>query len=232
MTAKFTLCGTKACPWVQRTAIVLRTKQVPYDITYVDRQRPDWFRAISPHGKVPVLVIDGKQALFESCAIVEYLDETLPPRLHPEDPVQRARNRAWTDFLPGFASTATRPGYAKTEEEFAASVAKLAAPFAKLEAALAERGNAGPYFNGERFALVDAGYASILQRHTFIDRLHPIGEIAKFPRLAAWRDALLATPAVQASTVPEIETVWRQNLLRRQAWLARFVPPGEAAAAT
>jgi len=75
MAAKYMLCSFKTCPWVQRAAIVLRAKQVPYDITYIDRdRRPEWFLKISPHSKVPVVVIDGKEALFESNAIAEYLD--------------------------------------------------------------------------------------------------------------------------------------------------------------
>jgi Glutathione S-transferase, N-terminal domain len=44
--------------------------------------RPDWFLAISPHKKVPVLRVDDRVSLFESNAIAEYLDETVPPRLH------------------------------------------------------------------------------------------------------------------------------------------------------
>ena len=83
----------------------------PYDITYIDRDnRPDWFLAISPHSKVPVLQIDGKDALFESNAIAEYLEETAAPRLHPEDPIARARNRAWTDYVTTFASAVIEHG--------------------------------------------------------------------------------------------------------------------------
>src|SRR4029079_2828789 len=95
MASKFRLCSFKTCPWVQRAAIVLQAKQVAYDITYIDRDnRPAWFLAVSPHSKVPVLQIDEKEALFESNAIAEFLDETAQPRLHPEDALQRARNRA------------------------------------------------------------------------------------------------------------------------------------------
>ena len=64
MPAKPMLCSFKTCPWVQRAAIVLRAKNVPYEITYIDRvKRPDWFLAVSPHSKVPVLLIDDKHAL-------------------------------------------------------------------------------------------------------------------------------------------------------------------------
>jgi glutathione S-transferase len=224
MTSKYMLCSFKTCPWVQRAAIVLRAKQVPYDITYIDRDnRPDWFQKISPHSKVPVLQIDGNEALFESNAIAEYLDETAAPRLHPDDPLTRARNRAWTDFVPTFASAVSNTMYSDSEEEFGAKAAKLAGPFGKLEEALAKRGNAGPYFNGPKFSLVDAAYAPFLQRYTFMDRLKPLGVIEKFPHLAAWRDALLAHPAVKASTVPNIEAVWQENLILRSRWLGKFV---------
>ena len=175
-----------------------------------------------------MLLIEGRDALFESNAIVEYLDDVIPPMLHPQDPVARARNRAWTDFIATFARTVLGPASATTETEYLASVEKLAGGFGLLEDALSARAIDAPYFNGDRFSLVDAAYAPILQRHTYLDRLHPIGVIAKFARVAAWRDALLATPAVKASTVPEIELLWRQNLVRRKRWLARSVPPNEA----
>jgi len=225
MTAKFMLCSFKTCPWVQRAAIVLRAKQVAYDITYIDRDnRPAWFLAISPHSKVPVVQIDGKEALFESNAIAEFLEETASPRLHPEDPIARARNRAWTDFVTTFASAISQTAYANTEEEFVARAAKIAGPFGKLEDALAKRGNAGPYFNGPKLSLVDAAYAPFLQRYTFMDGLRRLGVIEQFPLLTAWRDALLADPAVKASTVPEIEEVWQQGMILNKRWLAKFVP--------
>jgi glutathione S-transferase len=234
MTTKFMLCSFKTCPWVQRAAIVLREKRVPYDITYIDRDnRPEWFLRVSPHSKVPVLVIDGKDALFESNAIAEYLDETVAPRLHPEDALARARNRAWTDYVPTFASAISDTAYSDSGEEFSAQAAKIAGPFGKLEEALARRGNDGPFFNGPKFSLVDAAYAPFLQRYTFMDRLKPLGVIEKFPLLSRWRDALLAHAAVKASTVPDIEAAWRENLILRRRWLAHLVSrsaPGAAAA--
>lgn len=224
MTSRYMLCSFKTCPWVQRAAIVLRAKQIAYDINYIDRDhRPEWFLRISPHSKVPVLVIDGKESLFESNAIAEYLDETAPPRLHPEDPMARARNRAWTDYVPDFAEAISSTAYSNSEEEFAREAAGIAKPFGKLEEALSRCGNDGPYFNGPKFSLVDAAYAPFLQRYTFVNRLKPVGAIEKFPRLAAWRDVLLAAPAVKASTVPNIEAVWQENLILRKRWLGKFV---------
>jgi len=224
MSSKIMLCSFKTCPWVQRAAIVLRAKNIDYDITYIDRNhRPDWFLKISPHSKVPVLRIGDNDALFESNAIAEYLDETAAPQLHPADPLTRARNRAWTDYVPTFASAISTTAYSDSEEEFTKKAAKIADVFGKLEEALIKRGNSGPYFNGPKLSLVDAAYAPFLQRYTFMDHLRPIGIIEKFPHLKAWRDALLAAPAVKASTVPNIEAVWQENMIINKRWLAKYV---------
>ncbi len=234
MAAKYMLCSFRTCPWVQRAAIVLRAKNIPYDLTYIEHdrdKRPDWFMAISPHGKVPVLMLDGKEALFESNAIAEYLDETVAPRLAPEDPIERARNRAWTDYLPTFAIAVSLTSYSNSQQEFETKIQKIPEPFAKLDAALAARGHNGPFFNGPNLSLVDAGYAPFLLRFTFTDRVRPMGIIERYPHLAAWRDALIAHPAVIASTVSNFEEVWQEQLIERGRWLGSFVSRGVIGAA-
>ena len=57
--AKYLLVSFKTCPWVQRAAIVLREKNVDFEFRHIEPDnRPDWFLAISPHKKVPVLRVD------------------------------------------------------------------------------------------------------------------------------------------------------------------------------
>ena len=81
----------------------MRAKDVDFEVTYINlAEKPDWFLKISPHGKVPVLMVD-EQPLYESNAIAEFLEETVTPALHPEDSVRRARNRAWTDYIDEFS---------------------------------------------------------------------------------------------------------------------------------
>lgn len=224
MSAKPMLCSFKTCPWVQRAAIVLRAKNIDYDITYIDRNnRPDWFLKISPHAKVPVLRIGENDALFESNAIAEYLDETAAPQLHPADALTRARNRAWTDYVSTFASAISQTMYSDSEAEFVKKSEKIGEVFGKLNDALAKRGNDGPFFNGPKMSLVDAAYAPFLQRYTFMNALRPLGIIEKFPHLKAWRDALLASQAVKTSTVANIEAVWQENLIINKRWLAKYV---------
>src|SRR4051794_29062004 len=152
--AKYMLVSFKTCPWVQRSAIILREKNTPFEFRHIEPDnRPDWFLAISPHKKVPVLRVDDRVSLFESNAIAEFLDETTEPRLHPADPVLRAVNRAWTDYLPTFAAAVTGTAYAPSEAEYAKAAAGIAVPFERLEGALA-RQNAGPLFNGAAYSLV------------------------------------------------------------------------------
>src|SRR4249920_3699858 len=102
-------------------------------------------------------------SLFESNAIAEYLDETIAPRLHPEDPVQRAYNRAWTDYIPSFSAALGAVSGATDDAAYARALDEVRSAFTKVERALARRGDDGPWFNGLRYALVDAGYAPFLQ---------------------------------------------------------------------
>src|SRR5579884_1679311 len=221
--ARYMLVSFKTCPWVQRSAIVLREKNVDFEFRHIEPDnRPDWFLAISPHKKVPVLRLDEKVSLFESNAINEYLDETIAPRLHPEDPVERAINRAWTDYVPSFAAAVTATAYADSEAEYNDAAAKIPAVFERLEKAL-ERQGGGPYFNGAKYSLVDVAYAPFLQRYFFLDRVKPLGVIDKFPRLKAWAQALMRRPSTHSFPEPEFETLYRANLKRRKVWASQFI---------
>jgi glutathione S-transferase len=228
--AKYLLVSFKTCPWVQRAAIVLREKNVEFEFRHIDPDnRPDWFLAISPHKKVPVLRIDEAVSLFESNAIAEYLDETIAPRLHPADPVARAVNRAWTDYLPSFAAAVTATAYADSEADHAKAAAQIALPFERLEGALAAQGG-GPFFNGAAYSLVDAAYAPFLQRYHFLDRVKKLGHREKFPRLAAWSEALLRRPSTHSFPPAEFEAMYRAALKRRGKFVSQFVEEAQAAA--
>jgi len=208
--AKYMLVSFKTCPWVQRSAIVFREKNTEFELRHIEPDnRPDWFLAISPHKKVPALTIDDKVSLFESNAINEYLDETITPRLHPADPIERAVNRAWTDY-----NKAT---------------AEIPVPFERVEKALEKQGS-GPFFNGTKYSLVDAAYAPFLQRYYFLDRVKKLGHIEKFPRLKAWMEALLQRDSTHSFPPAEFEAMYRDGLKRRNKWVSRFIEPTRAAA--
>lgn len=83
-----------------RVRIALNLKGiVPDEVVEVNlmkgEQRADAFRAVNPMMAIPALVDGEGPAMFESLAIIEYLDETHPnPPLLPKDPIERARVRA------------------------------------------------------------------------------------------------------------------------------------------
>ncbi len=228
--AKYMLVSFKTCPWVQRSAIILREKNTPFEFRHIESDnRPPWFLAISPHKKVPVLTIDDKVTLFESNAINEYLDETVAPQLHPADPIERAVNRAWTDYVPTFASSVTGVAYAATEEAFKKASEQIPVAFDRLEKALEKQGS-GPFFNGAKYSLVDSAYAPFLQRYVFLDRIRKLGVIEKFPRVKAWCDALMARPSTHSFPPAEFEAMYREGLCRRNSWMSQFVEAPKAAA--
>jgi glutathione S-transferase len=228
--ANYLLVSFRTCPWVQRAAIVLREKKVPFEFRHIDPDnRPDWFLAISPHKKVPVLRLDDRVSLFESNAIAEFLDETIAPRLHPADPVARAMNRAWTDYVPTFAAAISAAAYADSETEFAKAAAQMPVPLERLEKALETQGS-GPFFNGAAYSLVDAAYAPFLQRYYFLDRVKRLGHIEAFPRLKAWAAALLARPSTHSFPPAEFEALYREGLKRRKKWVSQFVDAAPIAA--
>ena len=195
--------------------IVLRAKNVEFDVTYIDlRNKPDWFLEISPHGKVPVLQVDG-EPLFESNAIAEYLEEVATPHLHPADPIKRARNRAWTDFVPTFAGGISGIYYTKTEEGAEKREKVERQRLDKLEEALAvERGNDGPFFNGSQISLVDAAYAPFLQRFLIVDQWLASGLLNDYPLVSAWAKALTESNVVQGSVPDNFYEEFTANMKR------------------
>ena len=199
----------------------MRAKDVEFDVTYINlREKPDWFLKISPHGKVPVLLVD-EQPLFESNAIAEYLDEVVAPRLHPRDPIKRARNRAWTDFSPTFASNLNKVTYAKSEEDLSLALAAARKVLDRVEEAISrERDQPGPYFNGPDLSLVDAAYAPFLQRFAIAEAVLETGLLDDFPNIKAWSQTLLRDERVRGAVAPEFSKEFRDNLKRREtrAW--------------
>src|SRR3977135_2879457 len=156
MTAQLKLISHKRCPYVQRAVIALTEKGVPFERIDIDlANKPDWFLAISPLGKTPVLQVSDT-AIFESAVILEYLEETERKPLHPADPLARAEHRAWIEF--GSAVLNDIAGFyaARDEAALKAKTAQLEQRFKRLEARLV----AAPWFDGDHFPPGDAAFVS------------------------------------------------------------------------
>jgi glutathione S-transferase len=226
---RLTLVSHHLCPYVQRAAIALAEKAVPFKRVYVDlAHKPDWFLAISPLGKTPVLQV-GDRAIFESAVILEYLEETQAHPLHPEDPLTRAEHRAWIEFGSAMLNDIWGFYVAPDAEAFATKSKAIAEKFQRLEGVLAD----GPYFSGERFTLVDAAFGPVFRYFNVFDRICAFGLFDGRPKLAAWRKALGARPSVHDAVTADYDARLWAFLKARSSHLSGLMtgPSPEALAA-
>lgn len=216
MTAPLTLISFPLCPYVQRAFILLDEKGIPFTRKDIDlANKPDWFLALSPTGKVPLLLV-GEEVLFESSVICEYLDETTQPRLHPEDPLQRARHRAWMEM--GSALLNVMWAFYTTRDDAALQdkADDIRRRLAGIETQLAE----GPYFAGAAFSMVDAVFAPIF-------RYFPVFEKAGFdflggyPKTRQWAEALQARSSVQKAVRPDFQAGLIDHIRHQQSLLGQ-----------
>jgi glutathione S-transferase len=199
MSRPLTLVSFDLCPYVQRAAIALAEKNVPFERIDIDlSNKPDWFRAISPLGKVPLLMV-GDEVLFESAVIVEYLDETVGTRLHPADPLTRARHRAWMEFGSSILANIWTIETTRDSAAFDQALATVSEKFARLEDQLGD----GPFFAGATFSLVDAVFAPVFRYFEAFEQRIDLGTFAGRPKLVAWRRALAARQSVKSAVVPD-----------------------------
>jgi len=219
---ELTLISHPLCPFVQRAAIVLLEKGVQFDRIDVDLSaKPDWFLALSPTGKVPLLKVRQANAqdaiLFESTVICEYLNETQGgAAMYPLDPLSRARHRAWIEFATQTYADAWQFLHARDSTTADIKRASLREKLDKLESEM----GSGPFFAGINFGMVDATYAPLLRYFGIIDESVTQQIFEGFPRLSAWRAALAARPSVRNAVVADYADRFKAHLHRQGALLA------------
>src|ERR1700716_59926 len=215
MAPRLKLISHKLCPYVQRAVIALSEKGVAFERIDIDlSNKPDWFLAISPLGKTPVLQV-GDVPIFESGVILEYLEETEPKPLHPADPLRRAEHRGWIEFGSIVLNDIAGFYVAPDEAAFKAKTAQLEQRFARLEARIA----ASPWFDGEKFSLVDAVFGPVFRYFDVFDQIADFGILSGKPKLAHWRKALAARPSVRTAVSADYPALLRDFVERRNSWL-------------
>ncbi|MGB3335960.1 MAG: glutathione S-transferase family protein [Devosia sp.] len=213
MTTKLTLISFPTCPFVQRAVIALKEKNVTFEVVYIDlANKPDWFLAISPLGKVPVLKVerDGHEPaiVFESAVILEYLEETATgARLHPEDALERAQHRSWIEFGSQLLGDLWKLSAAKDDAELATARQGLVSKLERLESVVT-----GPFFAGEQFSLVDAVFAPAFRQLDALETVASIGVTAALPKVSAWRVALASRPSVRDAAPTDFVDLYLRRL--------------------
>jgi len=202
-------------PFSWRVQLALEEKKLPYEPVLLSFDKgevksPEHL-ARSPHGKVPALTDDGT-TLYESSAIVEYLEEQYPePPLMPRDPAARAHVRieeleCVLYFGDAFLRIARQVFFTPPEKRDAAAIeagrADVRAQLERLEARAAKR--AGHFIAGDRLSRADLAWLPFVEiaARGGID-LDP----ARTPWLADWRTGMRARPSYDRSYPPH----WRKK---------------------
>ena len=96
------LIGSLTSPYVRKVRIVMAEKKLDYQLVLEDVWGSDAILKMNPLGKVPCLVMEGGEALFDSRVIVEYVD-TLSPvgKLIPGTGRERAEVKTWEALADG-----------------------------------------------------------------------------------------------------------------------------------
>ncbi|WP_298813868.1 glutathione S-transferase family protein [uncultured Roseibium sp.] len=223
-----TLISHTLCPYVQRAAIVLSEKSAPFDRIYIDlADKPEWFQKASPLGKVPLLKTGEGRYLFESAPIVEYLDETQPGRLHPDQPVERARHRAYVEFASQVLNGIGSLYNAKHKQDFEAAKAALRLNFCHLEEQIDPE---GPFFAGDPFSLVDAAFAPVFRYFDVLDDFVDLKVLDGLENTEKWRQHLAKRPSVVTAVAETYQEDLRAFLRRRDSWLSYLLKQSDIAA--
>ena len=183
------LIGALTSPYVRKVRIVMAEKRLDYQFVLEDVWASDAILAVNPLGKVPCLVMEGGEAVFDSRVIVEYVD-TLSPvgKLIPSNGRERAEVRTWEALADGLMDAAILARLEQTWQgrtEAQRSPAWTERQMKKIDAALAAMSQGlgdKPFCSGIHFTLSDVAVGCALGYLDF--RFAAIDWRARHPNLA------------------------------------------------
>ncbi|CDY73537.1 Glutathione S-transferase [Caballeronia glathei] len=195
---KLVIGDKNSSSWSMRPWLVLRHFDIPFEEVLIRLGQPDTketIRRYSPSCKVPCLITDSGEAVWESLAIIETLAECFPQlAMWPRDAAARARARSISAEMHGGFADMRRdmpmdirtiaPGSGASPEALE-NVARIDEIWRECLAA-----HGGPFLFGE-FSIADAMFAPVVMR--FNSYAPPLGDEAR-----AYVKRLTALPAVAA----------------------------------
>ncbi len=201
------LLGSTTSPYVRKVRVVMAEKKLDYAFVNEDVWSADTTISESnPLGKVPCLIMEGAEALFDSRVIVEYLD-TLSPvgKLIPPVGRERAEIKTWEALADGLMDAAilarleaTWTGRTKAQRSQAwidRQLGKVHATVKAMGSGLGEK----PFCGGIHFSLADVAVGCALGYLDF--RFPQIEWRTEYPNLVRLHDKLMQRPSF-ADTVP------------------------------
>ena len=191
------LIGALASPYVRKVRIVMAEKKLDYQFVTEDVWASDAILASNPLGKVPCLVMEGGEAVFDSRVIVEYLDARSPlARLIPEPNRERTEVRTWEALADGICDAAIaarleanwpgRTAEQRSQVWIDRQLVKVRASLDAISTGLAEK----PWCSGIHMTLADIAVGCALGYLAF--RFPQIGWREEQPNLARLADKMNA----------------------------------------
>jgi len=201
------LIGTHTSPYVRKVRIVLAEKKLEYGLILEDPWSPDTrLQEHNPLCKVPCLLIDEDESLFDSRVIVDYLD-TLSPvgRLLPPPGRERASVKSWEAVGDGVLDAAVnimierhhRDGAAPNPQWIQRQFGKIHAALDFMEKRLTDH---EAFCMGVNFSLADVGVGCALGYLDF--RYADMQWRNAAPRAAAWFADFAARASIRDTAPP------------------------------
>jgi glutathione S-transferase len=155
------LIGSLTSPYVRKVRVVMAEKKLDYQLVLEDVWASDVMLAANPLGKVPCLVLDGGEAVFDSRVITEYVD-TLSPvgKLIPPSGRERVEVRTWEALADGLCDAALQIRMESTwgPREGARCQPWIDRQLSRINSAIGAMGRGlgdKPWCNGNHFTLAD-----------------------------------------------------------------------------
>jgi glutathione S-transferase len=198
------LLGSLTSPYVRKVRIVMAEKKLDYKLVLEDVWASDAIQKSNPLGKVPCLVMEGGEAVFDSRVIVDYLD-TLSPvgRLIPASGRERAEVRTWEALADGILDACIlvrleQTWSGRTEAQRSAAwierhMGKVNAAIIAMARGLGEK----PFASGSHFSMADIAVGCALGYLDFrfpqIDWRKPHANLARLAGKLAQRQSFIDT---------------------------------------
>ena len=203
------LIGAVTSPYVRKVRVVLAEKKLDYKFIPENVWADDTqIGAANPLGKVPCLVLDDGEAIFDSRVIVEYLDTLTPVgKLIPAGGRERAEVRTWEALADGVMDAAATARLEQTwpgRTEAQRSPAWIARQMGKVEAGVKAMSHGlgdKPFCSGNHLSLADIAVGAALGYVVF--RFPELGWQQQYPNLAKLYDKLMQRPSFRDTAPPQ-----------------------------
>lgn len=198
------LVGSKTSPYVRKVRVILAETSLPFEFVEESAWTADTtVPRYNPLNKVPALVMDDGESIYDSRVICEYLDGIRAAGLLPSAPAERARVRRDEALGDGIADAGVLVFLERKREAarqdpawIARQLDKVNSGFATLARSLGSR----QYLGGAQVNMGDIACACALFWCEF--RLPELGVRAAHPAIRAWAERMESRPSFSSTRPP------------------------------